>query len=415
MTLTRFAQFNTNEQLRKQLLAGQMGLELEINRVTAAGRLIRQPYPVKFGDRQSHPFLTSDYSEGMIEMVTPAVSSMAAARQELAYLLALLRTELKPGEGLWPLSMPPVVLPADLKWLDDNFERYWVQDYRDWLQKKYGSVHAIISGPHVNFSLGQNLIKTLARQAGATSPAAQIAFNNQIYFQLAQGIEAHRWLFIYLFGASPLNLNPLDQVIPPNLAPVRSLRNSQFGYVNDKTVDISYAESFAHHVQQLKTAVQNKQLYSAHEFYGTVRFKGAEDYQTLLDEGIKYLELRAIDTNPFDELGIAADDLNAIQLILLWLFLQGKDYTVDELTAAHRLADQVALQPPTEMAVVWPQGWSTILKELQIVNSLLDNQFITGLTLIEQRLQDPMKTPAAHLLKLAGTSNELQTWGQQVA
>ncbi|GAK29951.1 glutamate-cysteine ligase [Weissella oryzae SG25] len=400
----KLALYSEQSQWSAWLMQGNFGLELEVNRAKNTGHLSHAPYPKSFGNRQIHPFLKSDYSEGMIELTTQPQPSMQAAHNELTYLVNLTRNELADDEILWPFSLPPKVNEADIFWLDTTFKRFWVKDYRDYLKQRYGSVHAIISGPHVNFSLSANL---LAAMFEVSKQENQITFNNQIYFKLAKGIENYRWLFIYLFGSSPLNLNQADQIIPQNLSAVRSLRNSVYGYVNKAENVINIDGDFAQYVSQIEAAIEAGKLFSNHEYYGTVRFKGAENYQTLLEHGIKYLELRVVDTNPFDEYGLSVDDLAAIQLIILWIFIKDQEYSVNDIKRSRQKADEIALLNPSE-EVVSKELVNQMIDELTAVNHLVGGQLSKGLKLIATRLSDVNATPAAQLMKLAPEANDLQ-------
>ena len=404
------ALYKNHPEWRDWLLQGKFGLELEINRVKINGSLSHQPYPDVFGDRQTHPFLKSDYSEGMFELVTSAQATMKEARTELGYLINLLRDELGDAEMLWPLSLPPRLGENDLDWLDQTFERFWLQEYRDHLKQRYGSAHAIISGPHINFSLSTDLLEALF---ALSQTEDQTEHNNQIYFKFAQGIDRYRWLFIYLFGSSPIALDKSDWEIPNDLGPVRSLRNSIYGYVNSADVEIDPSQNFEIYTEQIAKAIKDGRLFSNHEYYGTVRFKGADEYQTLLEQGINYLELRVIDTNPFDEFGLSLIDLEAVQLILLWIFISNRDYSFGESKMARQQANIVALQYPDDF-VMDRIIIKDLLDELIMINDLFDEQFTSGLEMITERLLDPTKTPAAKLMQVAPDAVRMQDLGTKL-
>ncbi|WP_187387502.1 hypothetical protein [Weissella muntiaci] len=400
--------FRDNVEWRNLLLAGNFGLEMEVNRIQRNGELSAQPYPRLFGDRRKHPFLKSDYSEGMIELVTPVGKSIKEAYDELRYLTYVLRHELYDNEGLWPLSLPPRVKENDVEWLDTFFEKNWEQRYHNYLIQRYGSVHGIISGPHINLAVNQQLIERLFELSGEQDLKQ---FTNNFYYRIGQGFEANRGLLIYLFGASPINFNDSDQNIPKDLKLGRSIRNSQYGYVNTNEVAIDYAGDFNEHVDKIRTAVTQGKIFAPSEFYGTVRFKGHGSYEDLRDNGIEYLELRIIDTNPFDENGIALADLNIIQFLVAWMIVFNKSYTDNELVERRKIANQVALSDPFELFDFEEQ----FIDELKQVNQIFGGYFTKPMLLILERLKDAKKTPAGQLMQITKTKIGLHDWARQVA
>ena len=130
--------------LYKDLIGGKFGIELEAHRVSKAGRLSRIDHSAKLGSRRMHPYLQTDYSETQAELVTEPVDSFETARDRLLQLQWVLRYHMADDESIWPLSMPPELKQDDLQWLDEKFERTWMQDYRNWLMHKYGSTHEIM-------------------------------------------------------------------------------------------------------------------------------------------------------------------------------------------------------------------------------------------------------------------------------
>lgn len=400
--------FTEHRNWRELLLNGSYGLEMEVNRVFYNGQLSDHPYPAAFGDRRAHPFLQSDYTEGMMELVTPVRHSLAAAHQELRILTYLLQSNLLEQEALWPLSLPPVIEPEKVAWLDHFFEKHWEADYHKYLLARYGSVHGIISGPHINIGINEALLSQLFQLKGAED---WVSFKNQFYFKLAQGLEANRALLIYLFGASPFTLTRTDRQIPADLPCARSIRNSVYGYVNPPDLGVNYHGSFEQHVNQLEDAVQSGILYASSEFYGTVRFKGHGNYQALLQSGIEYLELRVIDTNPFSNYGLSLADLEVINLIIVWLTIFEKEYSADELTHLRQQADQLALSSPQK-----PLKYNqTLLKELAVINDLFDGYFNQPLLRISRMLNQVDQTPANQLLNVGPNPSALQNWGQKTA
>jgi len=58
--------------LSDHLAAGVIGLEKESVRTEADGGFALTAHPVALGSALTHPWITTDYSEAMLEFVTPA-------------------------------------------------------------------------------------------------------------------------------------------------------------------------------------------------------------------------------------------------------------------------------------------------------------------------------------------------------
>ena len=396
--------------LYRELSGGQFGIEIEQHRVTAEGRLSRRTYPASLGSRTTHPYLQTDYSETQSELVTEPVGSFEAARDFLLQLQWVMRDHMSGSETIWPLSMPPKLTADDLQWVDETFDRPWMQDYRDWLAKKYGSTHEIITGLHLNYSLPETLLEKLF---ALSDEADYVTFKNAVYFKLAQQIAAHRWLFVYLFGAAPFSMNDTDSRVPRMDQPVRSIRTSQFGFANDGNIRVDYATNLADHFNQIKTHIARGELFSNHEFYGTVRFKGREDYDDMLQHGVEYLELRILDADPFDPAGISENALNLIHLLLLHFVMSDREYSATELIQSDSLANQIALQRPVSPLPNKADAM-TIMSEISQLADHFGMRFNDGLSLVAERILTPAKTPAARIIATAGTPEALQEWATEL-
>ncbi|MDZ5001633.1 bifunctional glutamate--cysteine ligase GshA/glutathione synthetase GshB, partial [Clostridium perfringens] len=58
------------------------------------------------------------------------------------------------------------------------------------------------------------------------------------------------------------------------------------------------------------------------ELYTQIRLKAIDNnrfLESLLEDGINYLEIRSIDINPFSKAGISLDDLNFINIFTIYL------------------------------------------------------------------------------------------------
>src|SRR5215475_6298613 len=87
------------------LQGGKKGVEKESLRVTPDGRLARTPHPPGLGSALTNEHITTDFSEALIELVTPAFTQSWELLQYLLDLHQFVYRHLA-GELLWATSMP---------------------------------------------------------------------------------------------------------------------------------------------------------------------------------------------------------------------------------------------------------------------------------------------------------------------
>src|SRR5258708_38896360 len=80
-------------------------------RVTSDGEHATAPYPRAYRSALTHPLITTDYSEALIELITPAEHDVARTLEQLDDLHRFSYAHLG-HELLWNDSMPGL-LPAD--------------------------------------------------------------------------------------------------------------------------------------------------------------------------------------------------------------------------------------------------------------------------------------------------------------
>src|SRR5258705_13063235 len=90
---------------RDALTSGLRGIEKESLRVTADGHLAMTPHPRALGSALTHPSLTTDYSEALIELITSAEHDAATTLEQLDTLHRFVYSALD-GALLWTNSMP---------------------------------------------------------------------------------------------------------------------------------------------------------------------------------------------------------------------------------------------------------------------------------------------------------------------
>src|SRR5216683_5723601 len=171
------------------------GIEKESLRVRSDGALSQAPHPPALGSPLTHPHITTDFSEAQLELITGVHDSVDACLQELTWIHQVVYRHIG-DEILWCASMP-CNLPADNQ---IPIGRYGTSNvgraktvYRIGLAHRYGRRMQTISGIHYNFSLADVNWPTLGWPGGA----------NEAYFALIRNFRRHRWLLLYLLGASP--------------------------------------------------------------------------------------------------------------------------------------------------------------------------------------------------------------------
>ncbi|MDH3632946.1 MAG: glutamate--cysteine ligase, partial [Gammaproteobacteria bacterium] len=97
-----------NSDIRKVLQGRKVGLEKESLRVAVGGSIAQTPHPVALGSALTHPSITTDYSEALLELVTPPFNHFADTLQFLDDTHRYVYSQLD-NEILWATSMPCVV------------------------------------------------------------------------------------------------------------------------------------------------------------------------------------------------------------------------------------------------------------------------------------------------------------------
>ena len=325
-----------------ELLKGGFGIELESLRVDKNGVLSSKMHPKAFGDKLENPYITTDFSESQVEMITPVMKSSEEVFKALNVLYDIVSLEIK-DEYLWPESMPCVIeneediMVAKYSSTEKGKE---AREYREGLVKKYGAKKQLISGIHYNFSFNEILIKKLFEKREDESISYK-EFKDSVYLKVARNYLRYRWFIIYILGASPIIHKSYDEKALENINKVNnevygdeaviSYRNSSLGYKNNTNIYPSY-KSVKSHIESLDNFVWDKVISNYKELYSQVRLKAKDNAnlkKSLLEDGINYLEIRSIDINPLAKVGITLEDLRFINLFTLFLLNEDEsDYTL---------------------------------------------------------------------------------------
>lgn len=251
-----------------------------------------------------------------------------------------------------------------------------------------------ISGIHYNMELGKDLVTALFQ---VSSYHSLKDFKNDLYLKLARNFLRFRWILTYLYGAAPLaEAGFYSQEISQ---PIRSFRNSDYGYVNDENIQVSYA-SLEQYVTDIENYVQSGDLSAEKEFYSAVRFRGQKHNRAYLEQGITYLEFRCFDLNPFDHLGISQETLDTVHLFLLSLLWLDDVENVDTaLKAAYDLNQKIACSHPLT-ALPDEADSSALLQAMEelIQHFELPTYYQTLLQQLKEALLNPQLTLSGQLL-----------------
>ena len=347
------------------LRAGFKGVEKESLRASPAGALAATPHPPALGSALTHPWLTTDYSEALLEFVTPPFRDRAEVVKRLGDLHRFVLHNVG-GEILWAGSMPCEIAGDEAipiaRYGSSNSGRLR-HLYRVGLAHRYGRMMQVIAGVHFNYSLAPGVWPLLAESGAAhgehrTWGGTGRALIDSHYFGLIRNLFRHGWLLLYLFGASPAVSRSFLPAGGPGLEPMgedtwrarfgTSLRMSDVGYTNRIPGGIgiryddlySYAASLHRAITTphprwealgVRRGGEYRQLNAnllqmENEYYSSVRPKqptrrGERPTEALQRRGVRYVELRSIDLDPSSPIGLTEDRMAFLEAFMLFCLL----------------------------------------------------------------------------------------------
>ncbi|MDO5516692.1 MAG: bifunctional glutamate--cysteine ligase GshA/glutathione synthetase GshB, partial [Clostridium sp.] len=369
-----------------ELLQGNYGIERESLRVDSNGEIAKTNHPAVFGDKISNSYITTDFSESQVEMITPPLKNPEEVYRFSNALYDITAMELNEGEYLWPQSMPSIVPKDDeimIAQYSDEHDGAEARKYREKLIKKYGGKKQLICGIHYNFSFDDNFLKKLYKECENNISFKE--FKNKIYLKVTRNYLRYRWLIIYLLGASGIvdesyrcgckaSNNEIAKHSFTNEGAL-SYRNSECGYKNKVDLYPDY-RSIEGYVESIKQFISEDIIDSHKELYSSIRLKpkNVKDFfKSLLEGGISYLEYRSIDINPFERGGISLEDLQFLQIFNLFLLThEENDY---DKWQEEGLENQDIIAKFGQGNVVLKKDGADISREewsLEILNEILD-------------------------------------------
>ena len=433
------------------LSGSRVGLEKECLRVAETGGISQLPHPRSLGSPLTNPYVTTDFSEALLELITPPCDSIKSALEFLNDLQVFVYSNLR-EETLWATSMPCVVESGDsipIAQYGKSNAGLMKTVYRRGLGYRYGRTMQVIAGVHFNYSFSEGFW-TMYQNLENNSQQRQ-AFISERYMGLIRNMLRYGWLIPYLFGASPAVCKSFLHGKPSILSTFNentayepyatSLRMGDIGYTNNKEsmagIKANY-DSLDKYIESLRCAINTpfdeyeeigvkvdgeyRQLNAnilqiENEYYSTVRPKqllqnNEMPINALKQRGIRYVEIRSIDVNAFDPLGINQEQLYFLEIFVLFCLLQESPVlTADEMNEIDMNLVQVAhvgREPDLKLArndeVIELKQWAgELLTAMCGVAELLDashacTAYEESRAAQYQCVLDPGKTTSARML-----------------
>jgi glutamate--cysteine ligase len=273
---------------------------------------------------------------------------------------------------------------------------------------------------------------------------------NDEHFALIRNFRRHAFVLLFLFGASPAVCGSFVAGREHGLQPLQggtlympygtTLRMGRLGYQSDaqSTLAVSYnsMERYADSLHQALTrpypayqavGVRNPGgdynqlgttlLQIENEYYGLIRpkrviFPGERPLHALRERGVEYVEVRCLDLDPFEPVGIAAPTMRFIDIFLLHCLLaDSPPDTPAEIAALGRNQHRVAARG-REPGLLLEQGEHTVtltdwaaqlLDECAAIADALDaahggEAHQAALAAARAALARPASLPSAHVL-----------------
>ena len=431
------------------LYGGLKGIEKESLRVSNDGDLSMTSHPLGLGSALTNQFITTDFSEALLEFVTPAFETTWEALHCICDIHQFTYSELG-DEMLWPASMP-CRIPEDEK---IPLARYGESNvgqmktiYRRGLGYRYGRQMQTIAGVHFNYSLPENFWAAYRDLLGDTSTVDD--FRSEQYLGLIRNFRRMGWIVLYLFGASPALCKSF---VGGNAATMQSfddetyyqafgtsLRMSDLGYSNQNQSRINISlNSLDEYVRDLARAIATPEplyeeigvkvdgryrqlnanlLQIENEFYSPVRPKrvavSGERPTTALERGgIEYVEIRSLDINLFDPCGINQNAMRFMEALLIYcLLLDSPKLDNDEIQEITRNQAHTARNgrdPEFRLSrngkAISVQDWANeIIDGVRAVAEEIDrhddnSSYSDAVRLMRTLIEQPETTPSARII-----------------
>lgn len=438
------------------------GIEREALRILPEGKLSEHGHYHQLGSALTHGQITTDYSETLLEFITPVSHSPEQAIAQLQDIQKYTFAHIE-GELLWPMSMPCFVNDAEkiplAQYGSSNIGKMKTV-YRQGLKNRYGSMMQVISGIHFNFSFSQDfwqVQQNLHQSAGEVSLPLD-EFISERYFSILRNYKRFCWLIPYLYGSSPALcgsfLQGKEHKLPFKKSPfgalylehATSLRMSDLGYTSSEqsALPICY-NNLADYVDGVQKAIKLKSkdfasigvkvdgkyqqlndnvLQIENELYAPIRPKrvakpGEKPSVALGERGVEYIEVRALDVNPFSDTGISIEQVHFLDIFLTYCaFIDNKEFDCTRQKLHEDNMDSVVLrgrdpelllsdancsgEVTLKSVVTWG---NELFEQMQQVAALLDKAYQTSkyseaIVREQAKINDSSLTPSAQLVSI---------------
>ncbi len=436
----------------KLLQDSKHGLERETLRITPKATLAKTPHYTRlFGSALTNPYISTDFAEQQLELITPTYKSESAAIRGLKDIHTFIAQRMK-DELFWPASMPSK-LPRnenkiELATYGNSQEGQKRTIYRRGLGHRYGRKMQTICGIHYNFSFSDKLMNELYKKFVQPEQMKK-EFVTETYFSMIRNFLELSWLDNYLFGAHPAVHKSYLNRRPAELTKFKdayygeyatTLRMSKFGYcctiqslmkvcfncMNCYIRDLKKAVSTPHEPytkiglekRGVKLQLNDHLLQMPNEYYAVIRPKqnilhGQNFLKTLERKGVRYLEVRTVDINPFDPVGVKREHLQFLHMLLAYCLIKEDQYLkAEDQVNMIKNHDNVALLGRKPGLTLIRKGrkvklttWGLqIMEDMKEVAELLDKnhkdqRYSKTLERQRQKFLDSEKTPSAKVLK----------------
>lgn len=444
----------SRQQLFHQFTAGQWdgfrkGVEKEGLRVDRNGFIAQTPHPEALGSALTHPRITTDYSESLLELITPVCRSTTEMLHALRETHRFVQMHLG-DEVFWSASMP-CELDGDASIPIADYGRSNIGQlkhvYRQGLAVRYGRMMQSIAGAHYNLSLPDSFWTVWQTALGDQQALSD--FKSQQYFWLVRNFRRRSWLLMLLFGASPALDASFVEGVSHDLARLRSdtwygvdatsLRMGDLGYHNNAQSSLNicfnelktYTDTLARAIHtpwpayekigtrrgdqfiQINTSI----LQIENEYYSAIRPKRTTEreekpIQALQARGVEYIEVRCLDLDPFSATGVTAEQVDFLDLFLLDCLLSDSptipDSECDRLDENYNQVIKHGRNPSLTLstghdAIALTQLASQQLQRLQALAEQLDSwtggeTYRTALAAQQAKLDNPERLPSAAVL-----------------
>ena len=428
---------------------GRKGVEKESLRVTPDGRIALTPHPRALGSALTNEHITTDYSEALIELVSPTFRTSWELLQYLLDLHQFVYQHLG-DELLWATSMPSIIdgdanIPI-AQFGSSNVGRMKTV-YREGLGVRYGRMMQAISGVHYNYSFPETFWDPWADLVQSRIRGQD--FISERYFHLLRNYRRHGWIVLYLFGVSPVVCNSFlrgRNVTLPRLSKdtsyepyATSLRMSDLGYRNRNQAGLSVSvNSLDEYVRDLSRAITTRHepyekigvkvdgeyrqlnaniLQIENEYYSFIRPKrvarsGERPTKALRRAGVEYVEVRALDVSAFDPVGVNQNKLRFLEVFLaLCLMKDSPPIDISEqdtLDANHVVVARRGREPGLTLdrdgRAVPMQAWAReLVDSMRGIAEIFDRgdparPYSAALAVQASKVDDVSLTPSARML-----------------